>query len=270
MSKIPSAEDKTHLQSIAETAMNNIFGVDIKLARQRDEGIRKATLFLPLIAHETRSGMNKAALIIDEALDTLEGDEELDVKPMLRRAGELMQSSANYLKSFEKAVYEEVGRVGSDVTPASLERQIRRLIPPDYEDKIHWVVSGAECVRTPSQSELLAYAVLQMINNAIEAVETLNRTSPVQDKMWCIVEIEAEDNTKLVITIRDCGPGFKPEQIESLNSLDLEPVQSSHQGGYGIKTTRLMINQGFKGKMILVESGPEGTTWEIVIPNMGG
>jgi hypothetical protein len=266
LSKIPSIEDKTNLQSIAETAMNNIFGVDIKLARQRDEGVRKATLFLPLIAHESRSGMNKAALIIDEVLDILEENEELDVKPRLRRAGELMQSSAKYLKSFEKAVYDELSRTGSDLTPASLERQIRRLIPPDYEDKIHWVVSGAECIRTPSQSELLAYAVLQMIDNAIEAVESANKTSG-QNKVWCSVEIETEDNTELVITIRDRGPGFTSEQIESLNALDLEPVQSSHQGGYGIKTTRLMIIQGFSGRMELVDSGQEGTTWEIVIPN---
>jgi hypothetical protein len=267
MSKILSAEDKTHLQSIAETAMNNIFGVDIKLARQRDEGIRKATLFLPLIAHESRSGINKAALIIDEVLDILEENEELDVKPSLRRACELMQGSAKYLKSFEKTVYDELSRTGSDVTPASLERQIRRLIPPSYEDKIHWVVSGAECIRTSAQSELLAYAVLQMIDNAIEAVESSDDGSSVQDKVWCSVEIETEDYTELVITIRDRGPGFTPEQIESLNALDLEPVQSSHQGGYGIKTTRLMINQGFSGRMELVDSSPEGTTWEIVIPN---
>src|SRR5947209_919339 len=99
LSNIPSIENKTCLQSIAETAMNNIFGVDIKLARQRDEGIRKAALFLPLIAHESRSGMNKAALIIDEVLDILEEKEKVDVKPRLRRAWELMQSSAKYLRS---------------------------------------------------------------------------------------------------------------------------------------------------------------------------
>jgi hypothetical protein len=268
MSRIPSTEDKTHLQSIAETAMNNLFGVDIKLARQRDEGIRKATLFLPLIAHESRSGMNKAALIIDEVLDILEDNEELDVKPRLRRAGDLMQSSAKYLKSFEKTVYDELSRTGSDLTPASLERQIRRLIPPEYEEKIHWVVSGSECIRTPAQSELLAYAVLQMIDNAVEAVESSNKMSPVQAKVSCSVEIETDDETELIITIRDRGPGFTSEQIDSLNKVDLEPVPSSHQGGYGIKTTRLMINQGFSGRMELVESTPDGTTWEIAIPSI--
>jgi len=242
--------------------MHNIFGVDIKLARQRDKGIRKATLFLPLIAHEWRRGIATASLKLSHALSALAKNRIEEVKPLLTRAKELMCESEQYVKAFEKAVYTEVKNTGTRVNPATLERQIRSLVSPEDVNRIHWIVSGDSYVEISFQPDLLCYAVWQMINNAMDAVKESPRHV---ENSWCVVEIIAATDEQVLINIKDIGPGFTSEQIESLNSTGFEPVQSSHRGGYGIKTTRWMI-QGFGGRMEF-ETGPDGTIWKIGIPN---
>jgi signal transduction histidine kinase len=261
-SEVPSEEESLRMQSLAETALHNIFGVDALLAKQRDQGIRKATLFLPLIAHEWRSGIATASLKLSNALRALHREQYEQVEPLLVRAKDLMRESQRFLEAFETAVYAEVKDTGSRVNPATLERQIRNLVSPEYVDKIHWIVSGDSYVEIPFQPDLLCYALWQMIYNAVEAVKDTSRRT---ESPWCIVEIVAENIDQLLINLKDIGPGFTPDQLESLNNTDFQPVQSSHRGGYGIKTTRWMI-QGFGGTMDF-DTGVEGTTWKIGIPS---
>jgi hypothetical protein len=266
-SMILSSENRTRLQSIAETALANIFAVDTMLTRQREK-MYKASVITPLLAHNCRSTMYEAALKVRLALNTLRKQKAreanvslLSAEEDIERAAKAINKSEEYLRILEERVFDEAFK-SSEVTPSSLQRQVRLLIPPEFVEKVEWVVDGSYKLTIPFSPAILAEAMAQLVINSIRAVGESRREEELK---WCSVLINSEGTEELVVTIQDIGPGLSQEQQDSLNFEVYKPMPSTHDGGYGIKTTCWAI-RNLGGEIALSETGQGGTTWIIKIP----
>lgn len=261
-----SQEDRTRLQLIAETALSNIYAVDVMLARQREKA-NKASAFTPLLSHNCRGTMHEAALKVFLALDAVtmkqdDGASREEAKKEIQNALAALKKAEDYFRILEERINEEAFKM-SDITPASLQRQVRLLIPPEFADKVTWIVDGANKIRISSSPAVLAEAVTQLVVNGLRAVGESDKSG---EPKWCTVMINSEGNDELIITIEDIGPGLSPEQRDALRSEEFKPVPSTHEGGYGIKTACWAI-RGFGGEIDLVKTDPQGTVWSMRIPS---
>lgn len=126
----------------------------------------------------------------------------------------------------------------------SKDVQIRRSIQDDLKASIN--------------SDLLSWAIENLLKNAIDAIESSQENS--------FVEIRCHgDQQQIVIEIEDSGRGIDKKYYKEV----FQPGFSTKKRGWGLglSLTRRIIEDYHKGKISITRSSPgEGTTFRIVLP----
>jgi signal transduction histidine kinase len=126
----------------------------------------------------------------------------------------------------------------------SKDVQIRRSIQEDLKASIN--------------SDLLSWAIENLLKNAIDAIESSQENS--------FVEIRCHgDQQQIIIEIEDSGRGIDKKYYKEV----FQPGFSTKKRGWGLglSLTRRIIEDYHKGKISIIRSSPgEGTTFRIVLP----
>jgi len=103
----------------------------------------------------------------------------------------------------------------------------------------------------------LRQAVVNLVMNAIQAIDN--------GPMGRVTVDTADRGDEIAIIIRDNGPGIPDEARAHIFESFFTTKPRGDGTGLGLPTSRRIVNaQG--GRLTLVESGPKGTVFEIVVP----
>jgi len=126
----------------------------------------------------------------------------------------------------------------------SKDVQIRRSIQDNLKANIN--------------SDLLSWAIENLLKNAIDAIDSSQENS--------FVEIRCHgDNQNIVIEIEDSGRGIDKKYFKEV----FQPGFSTKKRGWGLglSLTRRIIEEYHKGKITIIKSAPgQGTTFRIMLP----
>ena len=112
--------------------------------------------------------------------------------------------------------------------------------------------------RIPINKELFAWAIENLLKNALDAIDSKNGNSRVH--------IEAhEHNSNYIIDVTDTGKGIE----KKLRNEIFNPGYSTKKRGWGLglSLTRRIIEDYHSGRIYVNKSVPgEGTTFRIMLP----
>ncbi len=129
---------------------------------------------------------------------------------------------------------------------------------PQFSKNIHIRRSFQDNLKATINTDLLSWAIENLIKNAIDAIDTSQENS--------FVEVRCHgDNHEIVIEIEDSGRGIDKKHFKEV----FQPGFSTKKRGWGLglSLTRRIIEEYHKGKISIVKSIPgEGTVFRITLP----
>lgn len=165
-----------------------------------------------------------------------------------------------------QTVADRFNKIGSipELKPAKAGPVIRQVMEylrrrmPQIEKQQVFSLNILSEKRIPMNQELFAWALENLLKNALDAVDTKNKAASVH--------IEAfEQNHHYVIDIKDTGPGIEKRHRKEI----FNPGYSTKKRGWGLglSLTRRIIEEYHNGKVFVHRSSPgEGTTFRLIIP----
>ncbi|MFO8029880.1 MAG: HAMP domain-containing sensor histidine kinase [Cyclonatronaceae bacterium] len=115
--------------------------------------------------------------------------------------------------------------------------------------------------RIPINPELFAWAIENLLKNALDAIDTKNRAARVH--------IEADEhNGQYVIDVTDTGKGIEKKHKKEI----FNPGYSTKKRGWGLglSLTKRIVEEYHNGRIFVQRSVPgEGTTFRMILPMNG-
>lgn len=140
----------------------------------------------------------------------------------------------------------------------------RRVVSPDIDIKVH---AEARPIYLGGDERLLGQAFTNIIKNAAEALEARPETEDARG----VIDIKISDivDDRVLITIRDNGPGFPADVREQL----LEPYVTGREGGTGLGlaiVNRVIMDHGGSVQLSDASADKSGAEVKITLPvNLG-
>lgn len=253
---VPSAgvtelrEAETALQSM-QTQMTGSLRQKERLA-QLGEAVAK-------ISHDLRNILTTAQLFTDR----MEGSDDPAVKRVIPKLLNSISRAVNLCEStlaFGKA----------DEPPPALDRialthvvtdviESERIAIDDYD--ISYLESVPANMIVRADPEQLYRVLANLVRNARQAIVASGNPGEVSIR-------GVEDDTEWSILVADTGPGLPNKAIDHL----FQPFQGgARKGGSGLGLAIAAdLVRGHGGRLDLVDTGPEGTTFEIRLPKAVG
>lgn len=130
--------------------------------------------------------------------------------------------------------------MGRDDRASDPHAEIRLEIPPrlDYLAVVRLVIAAAATMKptlTDARLDDLRLAVTEACSNAIKAQRREGADEPVE--ITCRIE-----DQRFIVTIRDHGPGFDPDQLGELPGA-ADPRRLHHESGLGIPLIRVLTDE---------------------------
>ncbi len=225
------------------------------------------------IAHQWRQPLNAVGVLVQELqlkiqLDALKKDEAEALSEELQQYLEYMSKTIDDFRDFfkpskQKAPFDIIKAIDTSLTIT--EKQLQNH---DINVSI-----DAECKVADLRGDLCAYKVegyesefkqvlINLINNAREAIEEQMQKSPLAEKWIHIHVLRTEE--ELIITLRDNGGGIPEEILEDI----FEPYHSTkyeQQGtGLGLYMSKLIIERNMQGRLS-ARNTPVGAEFEIIL-----
>lgn len=207
------------------------------------------------IAHEVRNPLTNLSLALDQLLDEL---------------GDNQEKTQLYTDIIGRNV-ERISALITDMLNSSKPRELDRK-PQDLNEVVKSTIglvmdriklkqmqlitsySPDDCT-APLDIDQVRMALTNIFINAVEAME------PGQGKLW--IETQCQDNTQVMVTIRDNGSGIAPENIQRL----FDPFFTGKQSGMGLGLTATQnIVTSHKGHIEVDSEQGRGTTFRITFP----
>ena len=134
--------------------------------------------------------------------------------------------------------------------------EVNSPLATDKKQKIHFEHPNTECYIL-ADNEKIFRAVNNIVSNAI-------KFSPFGKNIW----IEIVNNTdKILIKIKDEGPGFKSDELPSVfnenRQYSAKPTGGEESTGLGLMITKLIITQN-GGEILLDSKEGAGSTFKII------
>ena len=109
----------------------------------------------------------------------------------------------------------------------------------DYRPVVGLVVAAAAALDpppVPQRVEDLRIALTEACSNAVKA----HRPEAVDDPV--VVACHLEDDGRLMVEVRDRGPGFDPAQVAPLPTAT-DPARLEHESGLGVELIRQLADE---------------------------
>jgi signal transduction histidine kinase len=213
------------------------------------------------IAHEIKQPLGAMSLNCDAALECLKTTpldlEELrscltDVKNDNSRVDEVVAGV--------RSLFKTTTRQRTIIEINRLVREVLRMVANDLH--VHGVSVSTELQDVPQimgDATQLQQVILNLIKNAIEALASGSAVKAIR-------LVTAHDGNSLVsLYVQDSGPGITPKSEIKI----FDPFFTTKTSGMGLGLSlsrRIIENHG--GDLRLVETGPKGCTFEIVLPSV--
>lgn len=225
----------------------------------RFESIDAATA---AIAHEIGSPLGSITLNVEVAQRQLVAQPpRLDeVGAILKDIGEA-SLRANETITSVRGMFKDATDQPAMVNIEAVTRQVLRLL--QHELQFNEVVVTTEFhVEAPlvhADPVQLQQVILNLIKNAVEAM-----VSTPRDNRRLKVGTRIERNAFVVLSIEDTGTGVPPQHQDRL----FEAFFTTKPAGMGLGLTICRtITERYEGRLVLVKSGPQGSTFEIRLPD---
>lgn len=207
------------------------------------------------VSHDLRNILTSAQLFTDR----IEASEDPLVRRMapklvnsITRAVSLCESTLAFGRAEEPAPMLTMVRVRAIAEDVSASERLALV-----EGRIEILNDVPEGMTARADPEQLFRVVMNLVRNARQALEVLDRPGQVT-----IRGHETEQNW--IIEVSDTGPGLPLKARENL----FTPFQGGvRKGGSGLGLAiSAELVRGHGGELVLKDSGPEGTTFEIRLP----
>lgn len=223
-----------------------------QLERQLDLSSRLAALsrLTSGVAHEIKNPLNAMALQL-EVLKNKLGAPEPEVEVIgeeIRRLDKVVKTFLNFNKPIELQ--------SRPIDLSQLVEQVLALVAPEAQTKGIALESAlAPRMIINGDSDLLKQAILNIVNNAIEAMHEGGKLSATTS--W--------DGQDCQLIIADAGPGIAPEIQDRVFNLYFTTKQQG--SGIGLATTFRVV-QMHSGTIDFVSESGKGTTFRLRFPGM--
>lgn len=225
------------------------------------------------IAHQWRQPLNAVGVLVQELqlkieLDALKKDEARALGEELQQYLEYMSKTIDDFRDFFKPSKLKAPFDILKAIDASLTITKKQLENHDID-----VTVDTECKAANLQDDACAYelegyesefkqVLINLINNAREAIEEQTKNKDLQEKWIHIHVLRTEE--EVIITVRDNGGGIPEAILEDI----FEPYHSTkyeQQGtGLGLYMSKLIIERNMQGQLSACNT-PGGAEFEIIL-----
>lgn len=213
------------------------------------------------IAHEIRSPLGSITLNANTAQQVLVAQ-----SPRLEEVSSILEDIEKASLRVDETIA-SVRRLFKDVTdrPAVISvedvvRQVLRLLQHELQfDQVLVVTEfGAEAPLVRADPVQLQQVILNLLKNAIEAM-----ASTPGDHRQLRIGTRIERNSFVHLSITDTGGGVAPQDRDHI--FEAFFTTKSAGMGLGLAICHTIIER-YAGRLVLGESGPQGSTFEITLP----
>ncbi len=145
--------------------------------------------------------------------------------------------------------------VGAAATESTGEEVVLRVpAKSDYIALVRVVLAAAASIDPDSRDDRiddLRVAVSEAVTNAVEAHKAAGTDSHVEVRCFT-------DGNHVEVTVRDRGPGFDPDEVESAPDAE-DPRRLFFENGLGLPLMRKLVDRTD------IQSGDDGTLVRLVI-----
>ncbi|MGB1227430.1 MAG: sensor histidine kinase [Poseidonibacter sp.] len=173
----------------------------------------------------------------------------------IQHMSETITTFSNFFKPSKTSSFtlEEVTATLEDILLPSLSSK-DILFDLDIEHNI--TING-------SKNELL-HVMINLVNNARDAIIEMDATHEQKSKS---IEINAKKiQEKVIITIKDNGPGIAKNIQKHIFEANVTTKEDDKGSGFGLYISSMIMEKSFRGKLELMQSNNNGTTFIISIP----
>jgi PAS domain S-box-containing protein len=231
-------------------------------ARSKAEAASEAkSRFLATVSHEFRTPLNGILGMTDLILDTPLSAEQTTYAHAIKTSGEAFLSLIDEILDFSKI---EAGRIDIVAAPFDLHALVEgvvELLAPKAQGKgveISAFVAGGVPRRVVGDGDRLRQVLVNLAGNAVKFTE-----------IGGIGVVVSAEEDRIVIEVRDTGPGIPAERIPSVydefEQGDGSPSRRHGGAGLGLAITRRIV-EGMGGEIALDSRVGHGTTFRVALP----
>ncbi|HYI91805.1 MAG TPA: ATP-binding protein [Beijerinckiaceae bacterium] len=231
-------------------------------ARSKAEAASEAkSRFLATVSHEFRTPLNGILGMTDLILDTPLSPEQTTYAHAIKTSGEAFLSLIDEILDFSKI---EAGRIDIVAAPFDLHALVEgvvELLAPKAQGKgveISAFVAAGVPRRVVGDGDRLRQVLVNLAGNAVKFTDI--------GGIGVVVSAEAD---RIVIEVRDTGPGIPAERIPSVydefEQGDGSPSRRHGGAGLGLAITRRIV-EGMGGEIALDSRVGHGTTFRVALP----
>ena len=231
-------------------------------ARSKAEAASEAkSRFLATVSHEFRTPLNGILGMTDLILDTPLSPEQTTYAHAIKTSGEAFLSLIDEILDFSKI---EAGRIDIVAAPFDLHALVEgvvELLAPKAQGKgveISAFVAAGVPAQVVGDGDRLRQVLVNLAGNAVKFTEI--------GGIGVVVSAEAD---RIVIEVRDTGPGIPAERIPSVydefEQGDGSPSRRHGGAGLGLAITRRIV-EGMGGEIALDSRVGHGTTFRVALP----
>lgn len=177
----------------------------------------------------------------------------------------VIHSSSKFMLSLVNETLDYIRMSANDIKykkePVEITQLVNQVVEvnsplaTEKKQKIHFSHPNGECYML-ADNEKIFRAINNIVGNAI-------KFSPFEKNIW--IEI-IKDNEKIIVKIKDEGPGFKQEELSSVfkenRQYSAKPTGGEISTGLGLMITKLIITQN-NGEISLESKEGVGSTFII-------
>lgn len=225
---------------------------------------------LGLIAHQWKQPLSSINMIAECIDDVLDEDGEFDkayVKSLVADITKNIMFLANTVDDFRQFLKPDKTKVTINVKNSILE--VINLLSKQFLSiniGIKFLYDESCEYRSLGYNNEFKHVVLNIINNAKEAIlEKYQRGIDIPQEA-ILITLKIEDNW-IVLTIEDCGVGFKGDVLENLFKQHFT-TKGEKGTGLGLYISKMIIEESMNGTITAKNSESGGALFIIKIPRV--
>ena len=221
---LPETDDEIRELSIAVNRTAEMLA-EYEQQVRRTEQMRTVALLGAGLAHEMRNAATGCRMALDLHAEICDGSNEDESLSVAKRQLRLMESQ---LQRFLRAGKENAAEIHREIDLTRLIDELLQLVRPAARHagvELQWERSGA-CASVVGDDEALGQVVLNLLLNAIEAVQQPGGMTPREVK----AELRSTDGELAEFVVSDNGPGPQSAIAGSL----FDPFVTTKPEGVGL------------------------------------
>lgn len=233
---------------------------DLQATLRQKQHLAELGLAVSKINHDLRNILASASLFSDR----LAGVTDPTVQRLAPKLVRTIDRAVDYTRavlSYGRAIESPPNMTRCNLR--NLVAEVGETLTAERDTGFVWVNNVPVNLQIVCDHEQIFRVILNLGRNAVQAMEEREDGAPVADNN---LSVSAETrNDRILISVSDTGPGIEPERRKNL----FEAFQgSTRAGGTGLGlaiASELVRAHG--GSILLEKTGPDGTTFNIDLPD---